>query len=192
MQALVVSSSLDEKSLSEELGRRYVVALRANGVEAEFVSLKEYLLPRFDNGDGISADTSYQALHPLILEADGLVLASPVYNWGCCAELKRFVEVIGTTPPDGSLRGAFFDKVVTFVSAGGLPHSYMAIGSTAISMMFDFKCVINPYHVYVYGEQWQDGELREDASSRLDKSAAVMDELMRSLSQRTYRSNWEV
>jgi NAD(P)H-dependent FMN reductase len=192
MQALVVSSSLDEKSLSEELGRRYVVALRDNDVEAEFVSLKNYLLPRFDNGDGISADTSYQALHPLILEADGLVLASPVYNWGCCAELKRFVEVIGTTPPDCSLRGAFFDKVVTFVSAGGLPHSYMSIGAMAISMMFDFKCVINPYHVYVYGEQWQDGELREDASSRLDKSAAVMDELMRGLSQRTYRSNWEV
>ena len=192
MQALVVSSSLDEKSLSEELGRRYVACLRDNGVEAGFVSLKDYLLPRFDNGAGISADISYQALHPLILEADGLVLASPVYNWGCCAELKRFLEVIGTTPPDGSLRGAFFDKVVTFVSAGGLPHSYMAIGSTAISMMFDFKCVINPYHVYVYGEQWQDGELREDASSRLDKSAAVMGELMRGLSQRTYRSDWEV
>jgi NAD(P)H-dependent FMN reductase len=192
MQALIVSSSLDERSLSEQLARRYVACLTADGIEARFLSLKDHLLPRFDNGDGIAASTSYRALHSLVLEADGLVLASPVYNWGCCAELKRFIEVVGTTPPDRSLRGAFFDKVVTFISAGGLPHSYMAIGSLAISMMFDFKCVINPYHVYVYEEQWRDGKLTDEASNRLDKSAAVMGELLRGLSQRTYRSDWEL
>ena len=29
-------------------------------------------------------------------------MAGPVYNWGCSAELKRFVEFVGTTPPDGT------------------------------------------------------------------------------------------
>ena len=192
MRALIVSSSLDEKSLSEQLGHRYVACLQANGMEARIVSLKDYVLPRFDNGDRIAADTTYQTLHSLVLEADGLVLVSPVYNWGCCAELKRFIEVIGTTPPDGALRGAFFDKVVTLIGAGGLPQSYMAIGALAVSMMFDFKCIINPYHVYVDGGQWLDGELGPEASRRLDRSAAVMSELMRGLSRRTYTSNWEI
>ena len=192
MRAIVVSSSLDKSSRSERLAEMYMNALASMSCEAELVSLKKYVLPRFDNGDGIAFDPVYQTLHGLVSTADGLVLASPVYNWGCCAELKRFIEVIGATPPDSSLRGAFFDKVVTFVNAAGLPHSYTAFSSIAMSMMVDFKCIINPYNVYVHDRDWFNIQLCDHAANRLNKSANVMTELMRCLATRSYRSQWKI
>ena len=50
MRSLVLSSSLDVSSRSEQLARIYAAALTANGVEVQFLSLKDYPLPRFDNG----------------------------------------------------------------------------------------------------------------------------------------------
>ena len=192
MRSLVLTSSLDASSRSERLARAYADALAARGVEAQLLSLKDYPLPRFDNGKGVTADASYTFLHNAASEADGLVLASPVYNWGCCAELKRFVEVLGTTPPDASVRSPFFDKVVTFVTAAGLPHSYTAFAPLAVSMMLDFKCVINPYHVFVHTGHWCGDQLGEEASARLHRSVGVMTELMRCLANRNCHSGWEV
>ena len=62
--------------------------------------------------------------------------------------------------------GALFDKVVTLLTAGGLAESYMAYTNTAISLMLDFKCVINPM-----GVMMELGERRAD---------------------RTYTSGWEI
>jgi hypothetical protein len=106
--------------------------------------------------------------------------------------LKRFIEAIGATPPDRSLRSAFFDKLVTIVSAGGLPHSYMAAGALATSLMFDFKCIINPHHVYIHDAQWVDGSLDAEAVKRMERSAAVMVDLMGCLAGRSYQSDWEL
>ncbi|HET6144612.1 MAG TPA: NAD(P)H-dependent oxidoreductase [Candidatus Acidoferrales bacterium] len=192
MRALVVSSSLDISSRSEELSRLYTDLLSARGTDTQFISLKQYPLPRFDNGSSILADPSYRALHDASSKADGLVLASPIYNWGCCAELKRFVEVVGTNPPGENVRSPFFDKIITFVNAAGLPQSYMAFSSMATSMMLDFRCIINPYAVYVDNSAWTGETLSEKAASRMQKSAQVMDELMQCLSKRTYHSGFSI
>jgi FMN reductase len=191
MQALILSSGLANGSRSEHLARRYDEALAKHGVEVRTVSLKEYPLPPYDNGS-VLAIPAYLPLHQMVSEADALVLASPVYNWGLSAELKRFVEIIGTTPPDDSIRGAFFDKIVTFVCAAGLPHSYMAFTPLALSMMLDFKCILNPYNVYVHNRHWEDGVLGDEAVERIEQSAAVLAELVKCLKGRTYRSRWDV
>jgi FMN reductase len=192
MRVLVVSSSLDGTSRSERVAARYATALHALSIECDVVSLKDHPLPRFDNSTALADHSSYRTLHDLTARADGLVLCSPVYNWTLSAELKQFIEAVGTTPPDGSLRGAFFDKIVTFVAAAGLAHSYMAFSSLAVSMMLDFKCIINPYQVYVHNRHWNGDDLSPDIVRRIEKSADVMVQLMRGLASRTYRSDWEV
>jgi FMN reductase len=158
----------------------------------QFVTLKDYPLPKFDNGSAMLKDPSYRALHDAASKADALVLASPIYNWGCSAELKRFLEVVGTNPPGENVRSPFFDKLVTFVNAAGLPQSYMAFSSMAISMMLDFKCIINPYTVYVDNSAWTGEALSENAMTRMQKSAQVLAELMQCLARRTYHSRWEI
>ena len=98
----------------------------------------------------------------------------------------------GSTPPNGSLRGAWFGKVVTFAGAAGLPHSYMALGNLATTLMLDFKCVINPYQVYVHNRHWAADELSDEAHARIDKTLGVMLELTTLLKPRSYTSDWEL
>jgi multimeric flavodoxin WrbA len=192
MHALVISSSLDVSSRSEKLARIYADLLSTSGVEVRFVTLKDYPLPKFDNGTAILTDPSYRALYDAASNADALVLASPIYNWGCAAELKRFLEVVGTNPPGENVRSPFFDKLITFVNAAGLPQSYMGFSSMAISMILDFKCIINPYLVYVDNSAWTGETLSEKAMTRMQKSAQVMAELMQCLAKRNYHSRWQI
>ena len=128
----------------------------------------------------------------MVLDAEAIVLAGPVYNWGCSADLKRFVGFVGTTPPDGTRRGAFFDKIVTFIASAGLPHSYMAFTPTMASMILDFKCIINPYHVFVHDRHWDADRINDDASRRIERSADVLAALTRALRRRAYASCWGV
>ena len=190
MKTLVVSSSFDPISRSEELARKCEEVLR-NGSEVRFLTIKDY---RLESGDLHAPLNSavYRELHRLVSDTDGLVLASPIYNWGCCAELKRFVEVLGTTPADGSVRSPFFDKVITFVNAAGLPHSYMAFSGMAISMMMDFKCIVSPYNIYATERDWEGGKLSRAVTNRLTKSMEVFLQLISLLSGRTYQSSWEI
>jgi FMN reductase len=191
MRIVCISSSLSPTSRSETLGRLCVDALIKRGVDAEIVSLKGKIPSGFDDLT-IYESSGYIELHELTAAADGLIFASPVYNWGLCAELKKFVECIGSTPEDGSRKGAFFDKVITFVVSAGLPHSYMASASMANSMMMDFKCIINPYTAYIHNRHWEGNELIDEARLRLEKSMMVMEEMTSLLAKRTYSSKWEI
>ncbi len=187
----VISTSLDPQSRSARIAQLCVAKLERQGVPTGLIDLKRVPLERFDN-DTVYRTPEYTQLHAQLARADGLVLCTPIYNWSVSSELKRLIEVTGSTPPDGSLRGAWFDKVLTFAGAAGLPHAYMAFGPLASSLMLDFKCVVNPYHIYVTERDWEEGSLREAALARLDKALAVMLELTTLLGARTYRSDWEL
>ncbi len=189
-RALIVSASLDPESRSERIAQHYAEALVTRGVAATFVTLKDYDLPGFDNPSVLPSD--YKSLHGMVLDAEAVVLASPIYNWGCSAELKRFIEFVGSTPPDESLRGAFFDKIVTFIASAASPLSYMGFAPAMASMILDFKCIINPYHVYVHNQHWDADRINDDASSRIERSADVLVDLMRALRGRAYASSWDV
>lgn len=191
MHILIISSSLDKSSRSRQLAKLCKEQLETASVQTSLADLAELNIPNFDN-DTIYQTDIYHDLHSQTVGADGLILCSPVYNWGLSAELKKYIEYVGSTPPDRTLNGALFDKVVTFVTAGGLPHSYTAFRDTASALMLDFKCVINPYHLYVHKRHWDDDTLSAEKTSRLEKTLAVMMELCHLLAPRTYRSKWEL
>ncbi len=192
MRVSIVSSSLKADSHSRVLATICQTALEDKGVSVDFIDLRQLDPPNFDD-DQIYSSEAYQSCHRFIAASDAIILASPVYNWACCAELKKFVEYIGSTPPDGSFKGALYDKVVMFVNAGGLPHSYMAFASLATSLMLDFKCIISPYNVYAHDGNWVDGgELDDGTTARLNRSLAVLTELAERLKSRSYTSNWEI
>ena len=119
MRISVVSSSLNTNSRSKMLATMCQAALEDRGISVDFIDLRQFDPPNFDDDDIYSSEV-YLSCHRVIAAADAVILASPVYNWACCSELKKFVEYIGSTPQDGSLRGAFYDKIVMFVNAGRL------------------------------------------------------------------------
>lgn len=138
------------------------------------------------------SDPRYATLHAAIAGADGIVIVSPVYNWGLSSTAKGLIELTGATGEHGR-RSAWFDKLVTFVCTGGLPHSYMAYGGAALSLMLDFKCVVNPYQVYATERDWSpDEQPNEELLARLQKAISVKLELAERLNGRSYRSDWAV
>jgi len=189
VKILVLSTSHRGASKSEYVALRCQEVLQELGAEVNLVTLKDHEFPPLVV-DTIAESVAYKALHPLVSEADGLILTSPVYNWSLSGALKEFIEHVGST--DNNLRAALFDKVVTFAVVGGLPHGYMAFGPTALSLMLDFRCVINPYQVFVYDKCWDDGSLTSETENQLRKSMSVMLEMTALLKGRSYSSNWSV
>ena len=188
---LVVSTSLDTGSKSALLAAQAQAELEREGATAYLLDLRRLQLPSFDNGSAFDGD-AFERVHSLVDEADSVVIAMPIYNWGPGSSAKNFIELTGATGENGH-RAAWFDKVVTFLCAGGLPHSYMAYSQLASSMMLDFKCIVNPYMVYATDRDLNaDGEFSESVSTRLTKTMAVHTELRDLLRDRIYRSAWEI
>lgn len=69
----------------------------------------------------------------------------------------------------------------------------MGYGAIALSLMLDFKCVVNPYLVYSTERDWSlEGEPSEQLSTRLQRALSVKLELADRLRGRSYQSDWEV
>ena len=187
----ILSCSLDPESRSRRIAREAERLLLERRSNVEFIDLQDLELPTFDNLNCYE-HSSYDRLYNAIRHADGVLLAVPIYNWSVGAAAKSLIELTGATGAGGG-KSAWFDQIVTFVCSGGLPHSYMAYGSLAMSLMLDFKCVINPYAVYATERDWIDGGTLSDAlAARLRKTIEVKLELSSRLSSRTYASDWEI
>lgn len=190
LRFLVLSCSLDPVSRSRVLAELATERLRERGHAVELVDLRDHPLPAFDNA-AVFDHPEVERLNGRIAAADGVLLASPVYNWSLGSALKNLVEVTGTT--NDQRRAPWFDKAVTFLCAGGLPHSYMAHLSVANALMLDFKCLINPYHVYATERSFPPGGPPDEAMlRRLDRTLTVAVVLSGRFKDPGYSSDWEV
>ncbi|AGB74867.1 MULTISPECIES: NADPH-dependent FMN reductase [Rhizobium] len=191
LKITILSCSLDPKSRSRRMAREAENLLRERRCEVEFIDLQYLELPAFDNFKCYE-HPSYDRLYRAIRGADGVLLAVPIYNWSVGSAAKSLIELTGATGASGR-KSAWFDQIVTFICSGGLPHSYMAYGSLATSLMLDFKCVINPYVVYATERDWIDGTIPSDTlATRLQKTIEVQLELSSRLRSRAYSSDWEI
>lgn len=190
MTHLILSCSPRPDSHSRRLAHLSEERLRAAGQDAVIFDLRDRPLPAFDNAS-VFEDPAVQALHRAISDAAGVVICSPVYNWALASGLKTAIEATGAIGPQG-LGAAWVDKLVSFVCAAGVHHSYMAFSATATSLMLDFNCIINPHAVFVTEAEWQGGDLVPDRAARLDRAIEMHCDLAQSLSTRRTRSEWGV
>ena len=159
------------------------------GHNVTLVDLRTSPLPAFDD-HRVYEDENVLALNQIIRTASGVLLAVPIYNWALSSAAKNLIEATGSNDESRRLVSPWFDQLVTFLVSGGLPHSYTAHTSMATSLMLDFKCVINLYHVYTTGRDWTGSTLGDTA--RLEKTLQIKVELAEKLRNRTYGSRWEV
>lgn len=64
--------------------------------------------------------------------------------------------------------------------------------SLVSSLMLDFKCVVNPYHVFATSRDWNGTQLSKKMIERLEKTLQVTIELAEALRNRVYKSDWEI
>ena len=162
---LVVSTSGNPESNSRRMGRLALAHLQKAQVDCEWLDISELGLPLCD------ADTCYtqpaaQKLSRAVEAADGILVATPVYNYDVSAAAKNMVELTGS---------AWEDKVVGFLCAAGGMNSYMSVMAFANSLMLDFRSVIIPRFVYAAGLSFEGNKLKDaEVGERIAEVAAEL------------------
>lgn len=154
MKYAVISCSLNSGSRSRLMAETAFTALKALGVQADFVDLAKLPLPICDGGTAYG-DTNAGALKERLQEVDGFVLAAPVYNFDVNAAAKNLIELTG--------KDVWADKVVGFLCAAGGASSYMAVMGIANSLMLDFRTTVVPRFVYAQGDGFDESSVSDPA-----------------------------
>ncbi len=148
---LVISCSLNSDSNSRTMAREAQRALQVESVSTEWLDLRTVTLPLCD-GETAYGDPNVVRVGQLVRAADGVILATPIYNYDGNAAAKNLIELTGK---------AWENKAVGFLCAAGGMSSYMSVMSLANSLMLDFRCVIVPRFVYATGNAFAEGKLVE-------------------------------
>ncbi len=157
-QVLIVASSLNEGSRSQQLARIAAAKLATAGLAATILDLAAQPLP-FAGAGAAWGDPAVAAVQAITTAATHVLFAIPVYNYDVNAVAKNYIELMG----EDALGG----KTVAFLCSAGGQGSYMAIASFASSLMLDFRCWIVPRFLYVT-KDFEAGQLPEALDERLD------------------------
>ena len=149
---IIISSSLKSNSRSHVLAQASERALLSLGREVELISLRDYPLP-FCDAEGSYGAENVGRLSEKILQAEGLLLATPIYNYNVNSALKNLIELTGRN---------WQDKTVGFLCAAGGASSYMSIMNLANCLMLDFRCLILPKFVYATGHHFDEGRIIDE------------------------------
>ena len=164
---LVVSTSGNPDSNSRRMGRIAFAHLEKTKVQCAWLDISELGLPLCD-ADKCYTQPAAQKVSKAVKSADGILIATPVYNYDVAAAAKNFVELTGS---------AWEDKVVGFLCAAGGMNSYMSVMAFANSLMLDFRSVIIPRFVYATGRAFEGDDLKDkEVGQRIMELA---DELVR-------------
>tara|TARA_B110000014_G_C19944695_1_gene488784 strand:- start:235 stop:696 length:462 start_codon:yes stop_codon:yes gene_type:complete len=106
--------------------------------DTEFFDLQDNPLPMCD-GDECYDLPEVLTFREKVENADGIIMAIPVYNFNVSSGAKNIVELGGRM---------LYDKTFGFICAAGAKSSYMSVMSLANSLMIDFRCYIIPKFVY--------------------------------------------
>ena len=166
---LIISCSLNKISKSKQMAE-YACNLYNN--EVKLLDLQKIDFPICD-GDKCYNDPIIEELKGCIDNAQSILLASPIYNYGLNAAAKNLVELTGRS---------WKNKIVGFIAAAGGKGSYMSILPFANSLMLDFRCLIIPRFVYAdkscFNEQGQvNDEIKDRIKELVDSSILLSNAL---------------
>ena len=101
MKLVAIAGALREGSLNKQLLRLAVKLLEKDGVEVDLIDLKKLAMPFYDGdleaSSGLPAGA--QELVARIAAANGLVIASPEYNFSVPAVLKNAIDWVTRAKP---------------------------------------------------------------------------------------------
>lgn len=168
MNISIIASSLSPKSNSRLLAKKLAEKLSLVSINVDFIDLRDFKLP-FCGDENNHQYPQISDITDRITKAAGIVMASPIYNYGVNAAMKNLVELTG--------KKAWHDKVVGFICAAGGRSSYMSVMSFANSLMLDFHCLIIPKFIYIAKDFEDINHIPEDLKERLDQLAVTLVEL---------------
>ncbi len=151
-KVLALSGSIRKNSLNTKLLKCVVHEIEQYKADVTYVDLKDFPMP-FYNGDVEDEEglpLHALALKKMILEHDGLIIASPEYNGSVSPVLKNMIDWITRKGPEDKITGnCFRDKAALLISAspsvyGGyraLQHLRFILESIGVFVLPDQKTV---------------------------------------------------
>ena len=126
----------------------------------EFFDLQENPLPMCD-GDECYDLPEVLDFREKVKNAEGIIMAIPVYNFNVSSGAKNIVELGGRM---------LYDKTFGFICAAGAKSSYMSVMSLANSLMIDFRCYIIPKFVYATKHDFENEKIiNNDIKDRIEE-----------------------
>jgi FMN reductase len=159
---LVISTSGNPESNSRIMSQVAFAHLQKQKVECDWIDISTLDLPMCD-ADKCYLNPSAQKLNQAIEAADGILVATPVYNYDVAAAAKNMLELTGSS---------WEEKVVGFLCAAGGASSYMSVMAFANSLMLDFRSVIIPRFVYATGDAFDGDKLTDKKMTQRIEQAA--------------------
>jgi len=101
IKLIALAASLRRDSLNRRLLTQAVLAARALGASVDVLDFRDVIFPAYDGdlqvAEGIPA--SVQRLGDLVLGSDGMLLASPEYNFSMPGNLKNTIDWLSRIRP---------------------------------------------------------------------------------------------
>ena len=151
---------------------KYLVASFEKDVE--FFNLQENPLPMCD-GDECYDLPEVLDFRKKIKNAEGIIMAIPVYNFNVSSGAKNIIELGGSM---------LYDKTFGFLCAAGGRSSYMSVMSLANSLMLDFRCYIIPKFVFATKNDFEEDKIvNSDIKSRIKELGSELVRVSNALSK---------
>ncbi len=139
---LAFAGSTRADSLNKKLVQIAVGGARAAGAEVTLADLRDYPMPLYDGDleEAAGPPKGAVAFKQLMLEHDGLLIASPEYNSSISAVLKNAIDWISRPVPEEPRLVAFQGKTAALMSAAagmvgglqGLVHVRSILGNIGV------------------------------------------------------------
>jgi len=146
-----MAGSLREGSYNKLLAKIAAEAARKAGADVNYIDLKEYPMPIYDQDDEDKNGLPENAkkLKELFMQSHGLIIASPEYNSSISAVLKNTIDWLSRQAGDAKALAAFDGKVAGLLSASPSGFGGVRGLSSLRSILGNIKVTVLPDQVTV-------------------------------------------
>ncbi len=164
---LAFSGSTRRNSYNQAVVECAAQAAKDAGAEVTVINLADYAMPIFNEDEeaeyGIPERA--QAFKQLMIEHDGILIASPEYNSSYPAVLKNAIDWASRKAGDEPVLAAYKQKVVGLMAASPGALGGMRVLVVLRMLMQNLSCIVAPAQVAV-----------GNVADKLDESSAISDE----------------
>ena len=164
---LAFSGSTRRNSYNQAVVECAAQAAKDAGAEVTVINLADYAMPIFNEDEeaeyGIPERA--QAFKQLMIEHDGILIASPEYNSSYPAVLKNAIDWASRKAGDEPVLAAYKQKVVGLMAASPGALGGMRVLVVLRILMQNLSCIVAPAQVAV-----------GNVADKLDESGAISDE----------------
>lgn len=164
---LAFSGSTRRNSYNQAVVECAAQAAKDAAAEVTVINLADYAMPIFNEDEeaeyGIPERA--QAFKQLMIEHDGILIASPEYNSSYPAVLKNAIDWASRKAGDEPVLAAYKQKVVGLMAASPGALGGMRVLVVLRMLMQNLSCIVAPAQVAV-----------GNVADKLDESGAISDE----------------